>query len=61
MAGLTWIHLSDWHQGASEFDRKVVLDALKNDIKSRTGINQDLAIIDFIVFSGDLAFGGETM
>jgi hypothetical protein len=27
MAGLTWLHLSDWHQKGEDFDRKVVRDA----------------------------------
>ena len=28
MSGLTWLHLSDWHQRGTDFDRKVVRDAL---------------------------------
>jgi len=59
MTGLTWLHLSDWHQKGTEFDREVVLEALLKDIKRRTGINESLAEIDFAVFSGDLAFGGK--
>jgi hypothetical protein len=31
-AGLTWLHLSDWHQKGMDFDRKVVRDALIDDI-----------------------------
>jgi hypothetical protein len=28
-AGMTWLHLSDWHQKGMDFDRKVVRDALE--------------------------------
>jgi hypothetical protein len=59
MAGLTWLHLSDWHQKGMEFDRKVVRDALLEDIKKRLDIHPDLENLDFIVFSGDLAFSGK--
>jgi len=62
MAGLTWLHLSDWHQQVQKdgsFDRRVVRDALINDIKERHKIHQDLAKVDFIVFSGDVAFSGK--
>jgi 3',5'-cyclic AMP phosphodiesterase CpdA len=59
MAGLTWLHLSDWHQKGMEFDRKVVRDALLEDIKKRQDIHPDLEKLDFIVFSGDLAFSGK--
>jgi predicted phosphodiesterase len=59
MAGLTWLHLSDWHQKGEDFDRKVVRDALIKDIKNRSKINKDLETVDFIVFSGDLAFSGK--
>ena len=55
---LTWLHLSDWHQNGKEFDRTVVRDALIKDIENRTSISANLAEIDFIVFSGDVAFGG---
>jgi predicted ATP-binding protein involved in virulence/predicted phosphodiesterase len=59
MGGITWLHLSDWHQTGKESDRQVLLDGLLNDIKSRTSISPDLAKIDFIVFSGDVAFSGK--
>ncbi len=59
MGGLTWLHLSDWHQGSKEFDRQVVEDALINDLKTRTSISPDLARIDFIAFSGDVAHSGK--
>ena len=62
MGGLTWLHLSDWHQKEKkekDFDRQVVLDALIKDIKNLKAISQDLEKIDFIVFSGDVAFSGK--
>ncbi len=59
MAGLTWLHLSDWHQKGKDFDRDIVRDALIQDIKERTTrISPDLTRIDFIVFSGDVAHTG---
>ena len=59
MTKLTWLHLSDWHQKGKEFDRKVVLDGLLADIQDRAKISPDLKRIDFIVFSGDLAYSGK--
>ena len=59
MAKLTWLHLSDWHQKGPDFDRKVVRDALVRDIRQRAEIAPGLAEIDFVVFSGDLAFSGK--
>jgi predicted phosphodiesterase len=59
MARLTWLHLSDWHQKDKDFDRQVVCDALIRDISNRTKIDHNLAQIDFIVFSGDVAFSGK--
>ncbi len=59
MTGLTWLHLSDWHQKEKDFDRQIVRDALINDIKNRVAIDPNLERIDFIVFSGDVAFSGK--
>jgi len=59
MARINWLHLSDWHQKTNEFDRKVIAKKLIDDIKTREKIDRDLGSIDFIVFSGDLAFSGE--
>jgi tetratricopeptide (TPR) repeat protein/predicted phosphodiesterase len=59
MTAVTWLHLSDWHQKGKDFDRKVVLRALLNDIRERVKISPDLEKIDFVVFSGDVAFGGK--
>ncbi len=60
MAGLTWLHLSDWHQTGKDFKRVKLRDALIDDIKNRaTKIDATLATIDFVVFSGDVAFFGK--
>jgi len=65
--GLTWLHLSDWHQESRDvdwhqksrdFDRKVVCDKLLEDIEKREAIDPDLSDIEFIVFSGDIASNG---
>ena len=62
MPGLTWLHLSDWHQQGPDFDRSVVRDALLEDIRERVErIDQSLAQVGFVVFSGDLAFSGEPL
>jgi phosphohistidine swiveling domain-containing protein/predicted phosphodiesterase len=59
MTKITWLHLSDWHQAEYDFDRKVVCDALINDIQQRTKrISHSLDKVDFVVFSGDLANSG---
>jgi 3',5'-cyclic AMP phosphodiesterase CpdA len=58
MADLTWLHLSDWHQRGADFDRSRVREALLNDLRQRAEIDERLNRLDFIVFSGDLAFGG---
>src|SRR3989442_1524250 len=58
MTTLSWIHLSDWHQRGEEFDRTVIRDSLMADIRDRANISKDLARIDFIVFSGDVAWSG---
>lgn len=60
MKTLTWLHLSDWHQKGPNFDQQVVRDALILDIHTRVKIDPALAQIDFIVFSGDLAFSGQS-
>ncbi|MGH9825765.1 MAG: metallophosphoesterase family protein, partial [Blastocatellia bacterium] len=58
MLGISWLHLSDWHQSEKEWDRSVVLEALLDRIQKREAIAPELAKLDFIVFSGDLAFSG---
>ena len=59
MAELTWLHLSDWHQRGKDFDRDVVQNALIVDITNWAKIDAELARIDFLVFSGDVAFAGQ--
>ncbi|MBI1332325.1 MAG: hypothetical protein GC165_05550, partial [Armatimonadetes bacterium] len=58
MPHLNWLHLTDWHQGRTDFNRSVVRDALMDDIRKRQEIHPDLAKIDFLFFTGDLAFKG---
>lgn len=59
MSDLVWLHLSDWHQRGPDFDRETVREALLDDLERRVEkIDRRLAEIDFIVFSGDLAFSG---
>ena len=62
MAGITWLHLSDWHQGSKEgdIDRERVLNELIKDIKQRKSISSELERIDFIVFSGDLTYSAKS-
>src|SRR6476660_8520861 len=55
---LAWLHLSDWHQRGPDFDRQVVRDALLADLRKRTDLEPLLDLLDFVVFSGDLAFSG---
>ena len=60
MAGLCWLHLSDWHQKGPDFSRGVVRDALIKDIRKRAErIDSSLEQVDFVVFSGDLSFSGK--
>ena len=59
MAGLTWLHLSDWHQAGADFNHNVVLDELLIDIRQRAAINPKLENVNAIIFSGDLAFNGK--
>jgi predicted MPP superfamily phosphohydrolase len=58
MTTLSWLHLSDWHQRGTDFDRTVVRDALVDDIRGRASIAPALADIRFVIFSGDIAFAG---
>ncbi len=55
----SWLHLSDWHQGGPDFDRQVVRDKLLDDIAERAAIAPELGSIQLVIFSGDLAFGGQ--
>src|SRR5947207_3317276 len=62
METLTWLHLSDWHQGnKGRMDRRVVRDALIEDIQKRAKLcHERLSHLDFLIFSGDLAFKGSS-
>ena len=60
MTTVTWLHLSDWHQKGKDFDRQVVLRSLLKDIKERNKISPTLWKIDFVIFSGDVAFSGKS-
>lgn len=60
MSAIAWLHLSDWHQKADkEFDRTVVRQALLDDLENRADIDSGLKSIDFVVFSGDVAWSGK--
>ncbi|MBV1800662.1 HEAT repeat domain-containing protein [Siccirubricoccus sp. G192] len=59
MNTINWLHLSDWHQKGEDFGRTVVLDRLIDDIRQRANIDRSLANLDFVIFSGDLAFAGQ--
>ncbi len=59
MNGLTWLHLSDWHQRGPDFDRQVVRDALLDDLRGRASLDPRLDEVDFVVFSGDAAWSGQ--
>ncbi|HWW73885.1 MAG TPA: metallophosphoesterase [Pyrinomonadaceae bacterium] len=55
---LTWLHISDWHQGDVDYDRTHVGRKLTEDIERCMREKRDLSEIDFIVFSGDVAYAG---
>lgn len=57
---VTWLHVSDWHHGnKGNLNRMVVRDALIEDIRNRAALcDKSLEHLDFVIFSGDLAFRG---
>lgn len=55
MGTLTWLHISDWHQEISAVDRQVVVASLLEDLGEQLKVVHK---IDFIVFSGDVAYRG---
>ncbi len=65
---VAWLHLSDWHQKelkdneqSAAGSRKEILDRLLDDISSRVeNVHSSLEKLDFVVFSGDLAFSGRS-
>lgn len=57
---VAWMHISDWHQRGADLDRETVLESMLDDIKDRSRkISPSLSKIDFVIFSGDLAFSGQ--
>ena len=55
MAGITWLHVSDWHQNLEDdFSREYVFTRLLADIRQRESISTQLREINFIVFTGDI-------
>jgi predicted MPP superfamily phosphohydrolase len=57
MLTLTWLHLSDLHwRGGQSYDEEVVLKALLRDLAQRTQFAPELAKIDLIFVTGDIAF-----
>ena len=62
MSSITWLHLSDLHfQKNDAHDRNIVLEKLLDDIDKRTEkYNSVLQHIDFVCFTGDIAFAGKS-
>ena len=58
MPTIAWLHLSDWHQSGSEFQRVKVRDTLLTDLRARAELDPRLQQLSFAVFSGDVAFSG---
>ncbi len=56
---IAWLHLSDWHQRGTDFGRQVIRDALIEDIQARSERDLLLERINFVVFSGDIAWSGQ--
>jgi len=56
---VTWLHISDLHWRESQaYDSNLVARALLGDLANRTMIAPQLAQIDFIFVTGDVAFSG---
>lgn len=58
MATVAWLHISDWHEGRTDYDRSKVREAMVRDISNRSDIHQRLENLNFIVFSGDITNTG---
>jgi 3',5'-cyclic AMP phosphodiesterase CpdA len=56
---ITWLHLSDWHQGLPDYDRTVLLERMLEDIARRSKHDPRLSQVDLVIFSGDIAFSGK--
>jgi calcineurin-like phosphoesterase family protein len=60
MSTITWLHISDLHwREAQAYDANVVTNALLRDLADRTQIAPELAQIDMIFVTGDVAFAGQ--
>jgi 3',5'-cyclic AMP phosphodiesterase CpdA len=58
---VTWLHISDLHWRESEtYDANIVARALLNDLAKRDEIAPELAHIDFVFVTGDIAFAGQS-
>lgn len=55
MTTIAWLHISDWHEGRTDFDRDRIREAMIVDIKDRDRLHPRFKTIDFVVFSGDIA------
>lgn len=63
MALIKWIHISDIHiksagEHLEKYNSEIVLKSLWKDISNRSRINQELAELDFVFITGDLAWSG---
>jgi 3',5'-cyclic AMP phosphodiesterase CpdA len=56
----TWLHLSDWHQGKPDYDRKILLQKMLKDIANRCDCNPALKKVDVTLFTGDVAYSGSS-
>src|SRR3954468_17075749 len=43
---ISWLHISDWHQGLPDFDRSVLLQGMLEDIRARSSFDSELSDID---------------
>jgi predicted MPP superfamily phosphohydrolase len=57
---VTWLHISDWHQGEPDTDRRILLQGMLEDIRARSSFASELSEIDLVIFSGDVAFSGKS-
>lgn len=61
MSQVTWVHISDLHwQETQAYDANVVTGALLQDLADRTKLAPELAQIDFVFITGDLAFASRS-
>jgi len=59
MSTLTWLHLSDWHwREADGYDANIVMGKLLDDLANRARFAPEIAKINLIFVTGDIAFAG---